>query len=402
MSFTMLHFSESVGLALFILSSVLATVLSHVYRARTSSSQRTRAGAIAMESTRAEIARETPTKRSKKRKLKIGNFIDDVEPSPEHSLSLEELRLGLHVFSGDEGSDLELPSGIPPTLKSIIQTHSIGVDLRVVRPTSHTLGHQMNQDGDNVFFQPPRNTMLRVQGKNARKNNNAAMEGALKKHASTSRSQSRLHFHESNAYVTIGAQPQRGKAGVQQTNYNTVPASSIGKLSDLFGQAERLAEEWCGDLMYALRAAKEAVPWKTFESTRGRANYWSAIAIAYNYFSAAHVDEDFFLSVFAVNAEHPSEHASTQEEAGYDPDAPIATYICFPNHGVAVAMRPGDFLFFNPLKYHCCSTKTSAYEDAKVYCSSIYLKTAVVGGNDNNTPLTETQELILESGEHLL
>jgi hypothetical protein len=71
-------------------------------------------------------------------------------------------------------------------------------------------------------------------------------------------------------------------------------------------------------------------------------------------------------------------------------DAKVCNYFTFAEQGIAVALRPGDMLIFNPLYHHCLSSRTSLYETEDVFCLLLYLKTAVVGKNDNSLPLTET------------
>ena len=98
--------------------------------------------------------------------------------------------------------------------------------------------------------------------------------------------------------------------------------------------------------------------------------------MSYNYVSAAHVDDDAFLSAITIMAE-----TNTKD---YQADSEIAVYFCLPECGKAIGLRPGDVIFFNPLYYHCISKRTKAYENKKVFVCSLYLKTAVIGGNDNS------------------
>ena len=63
---------------------------------------------------------------------------------------------------------------------------------------------------------------------------------------------------------------------------------------------------------------------------------------------------------------------------------PIVQYFTFPTLGYAVALRPGDVLAFNARIHHSVSTKSTAGEAQDVFCSSVYLKSKLVGGNDNN------------------
>ena len=62
--------------------------------------------------------------------------------------------------------------------------------------------------------------------------------------------------------------------------------------------------------------------------------------------------------------------------------------------GVAVALRPGDILIFNPNEQHAISSRCRDEDD--VYITTLYLKTAIVSLNDNKTPLTEEQENLLK------
>ncbi len=59
----------------------------------------------------------------------------------------------------------------------------------------------------------------------------------------------------------------------------------------------------------------------------------------------------------------------------------------FPELGYCVGLRPGDQLIFNPLYYHCVSTKNFTVYENPVHVTSFYLKTAIVGRNDNRKEL---------------
>ena len=66
-------------------------------------------------------------------------------------------------------------------------------------------------------------------------------------------------------------------------------------------------------------------------------------------------------------------------------DDDIVCYFCFPRLGIAFPMKPGDFLLVNAHEYDCLSSRCN--KEVDIYCVSSYLKTAVVGGNDNQRPL---------------
>ena len=63
-------------------------------------------------------------------------------------------------------------------------------------------------------------------------------------------------------------------------------------------------------------------------------------------------------------------------------DGEIITHFCFPHCGYAVALRDGDCLIFNPKILHCCAHQESVH-NGSVLCSSLYLKSNIIGGNDN-------------------
>ena len=105
---------------------------------------------------------------------------------------------------------------------------------------------------------------------------------------------------------------------------------------------------------------------------------WAAISAASNCHSAAHTDHDFFASILQVVAD--------TEELEYKLESDVITHFCFPTHGLTVALRNGDMLLFNPLIPHCCAKQEKKCENVNVFVNSFYLKTNVVGLNDNRIP----------------
>ena len=100
---------------------------------------------------------------------------------------------------------------------------------------------------------------------------------------------------------------------------------------------------------------------------------WPSMAYGKNVFLNVHRDDDFFWSLTTVLTKDKQEHTMHSN---------IATYFCFPAHGFAVALRPGDVLMFNATVDHCVSSKCNTYRN--VICLSMYLKSLVVSGNDNS------------------
>ena len=110
------------------------------------------------------------------------------------------------------------------------------------------------------------------------------------------------------------------------------------------------------------------------------AKFFGGIAFGSNVFLRCHTDQDFTMSISQVFVKgKPHYHLSDD----------VIIFFCFPMLGVAVPLRPSDYLLFNPLIPHCISSRCK-HED-EIMCVSIYLKTVIVGLNDNSLPLTPLQ-----------
>jgi hypothetical protein len=134
-------------------------------------------------------------------------------------------------------------------------------------------------------------------------------------------------------------------------------------------------------------AAKRVVDFKTMSSPNfgagfciPTAKYFGGIAFGKNVFLRAHADDDFTFSVSLVLPKG-CDYCSVD-------DSPLA-HFCYPTHGIAIPMRPGDLVPFNSRIPHCISSRSKLSDD--IMCISLYLKTAVVGLNDNTIPLDPIQ-----------
>jgi hypothetical protein len=100
-------------------------------------------------------------------------------------------------------------------------------------------------------------------------------------------------------------------------------------------------------------------------SRQENAIYYNGLGFGINVYLRSHIDRDFTMSIVHV----------------YQVDDKSLCYFAFLRIGVAVALRPGDFLLFNPQEPHSISSPCRKEDD--FICISSYLKTAVVGLNDN-------------------
>ena len=134
-----------------------------------------------------------------------------------------------------------------------------------------------------------------------------------------------------------------------------------------------------------LHYAKKLVPFKPFTSTVDKSSTFSSdffggIAFGSNVFLWCHTDADFTMSISQVFLKGRRE---------YNINDDVIAYFCFPTLGVAVPLRPGDYFMFNALIPHCISSRCNMEDE--IMCTSVYLKTAIVGMHNNDLKLTHKQ-----------
>ena len=92
-----------------------------------------------------------------------------------------------------------------------------------------------------------------------------------------------------------------------------------------------------------------------FDSTRIYGAFASGIDVYLN----KHTDKDFTYWCTTIHM-----------KVGYTLNQNIVGYFTFPRLGIAIPIRPGDVLFFNPQEPHCVS---SCCDNADhIYCLSLY------------------------------
>jgi hypothetical protein len=86
----------------------------------------------------------------------------------------------------------------------------------------------------------------------------------------------------------------------------------------------------------------------------------TAAAVGLKYWSVVHVDDDYY-------------YATLSCQSPIEGDSSILFYFAFPSYGIAVPMRSGSVLVFNPTVFHCCTnpmkvgvTFCSRYISAKI------------------------------------
>jgi hypothetical protein len=109
-----------------------------------------------------------------------------------------------------------------------------------------------------------------------------------------------------------------------------------------------------------------------FFSNQKSARYYNGLGFGLNVFLRSHINQDFTMSIFQA---HINNH-------DYQVNDRIVCYFAFPRIGIAASLWPGDFLLFNPQEPHSLPSRCKAGDE--IFCASSYLKTAIVGLNDNS------------------
>ena len=194
-----------------------------------------------------------------------------------------------------------------------------------------------------------------------------------------------MQIFDKTKYTTIGPTSCRNKHGF----ITSIPKKDKNKhdwntLHKLFKYVEDKCEKYLPrEILKGISKVKDKFNYPRFPRIRcneygktienEETKIYTSLALARDYYSAAHVDEDFFLSTMICLNDDGKEMCF---------DGEIITHFCFPHCGYAVALRDGDCLIFNPKILHCCAHQESV-QNGSVLCSSLYLKSNIIGGNDN-------------------
>jgi hypothetical protein len=260
-----------------------------------------------------------------------------------------------------------------------------------------------------LFVILPRVTSVAVVGRRSEDDVNL-MEEIIASAVATRRSAAKAM----HATVDIGLRPQRGRHGVSMSASLRSSGSFLERVRQLCYRTERAMSGYipAEDISRFDFVRDIACPFSTLlkenngvfdvgeneeDKRSSRPGYSTAASTSRDFMSAAHVDKDFFYSTTTVRSALYSDGYGRKYDWNCYRDSPVAHHFIFPVHNVAVSLRPGDILVFNPTHYHCCSHKLDAYVDLPFYFTTFYVKTANVGGNDNRIPISELQEDILRS-----
>jgi hypothetical protein len=196
--------------------------------------------------------------------------------------------------------------------------------------------------------------------------------------------QNHVFIEKSNKYCCVGAQLGRAEKGVLSGLYRLkygFPSNEWDSLHKLLKRAEYAFDRYMDtDIIRHISCARSRVNFNTMvpspsSSHKKTARYYNGLGFGINVYLRSHIDRDFTMSIVQA---HIDNHA-------YQVDDKILCYFAFPRIGIAVALWPGDFLLFNPQEPHSISSRCR--KEDEIFCISSYLKTAVVGLNDNSNSI---------------
>jgi hypothetical protein len=277
------------------------------------------------------------------------------------------------------------------TINMISAIHFKHISSLHVIDTNNGCCHNYNMQSSFTFVKLPRKWALQ---KATNVENDYATLLRLLKGKKLSRGFS--HLDISQSYRTFGSycpQNSRGISKKEDAQSCKISTNDNTQLRYIYNRVTQLALRVLPTgLIRGIRASQKLLPWDTIGGNiqssdtpnNSPTSFWAAAAASCNYISASHVDDDFFYSGLLVIC-HDDQDVTEKNGncTHYRPNLPPAVCFCFPRKGTAIALRPGDFILFNPTEPHCVSMREKFYENKQVILMSFYLKSSIVGGNNN-------------------
>jgi len=367
----------------------------HVFsKSSGNSSLRTQCASIASVDVKSPTVFHRRLRRATKKRLKQDGLLRYiVVPSNQAIMSTTLIDSEIIVFNGGD-------NGTPPIRPPDgVRWRSIPVrDLHIEDEVRGDIGLSFPRiHGTSPFICLPRDVSLAIIAECGLPMIYSALEACEKlRKVALSRSDKKRVFTDYGKEVTyacVGPQPSRNSKTVHDhpAFMDTLPNHHWRSLVWVMKQAKMSFRAMADHSVISnLFHAKKLVPFKTFQSqvnptSKFSSDFFGGIAFGTNVFLRCHTDADFTMSISQVFLKGRTEYILTDD---------VVAYFCFPTLGVAVPLQPGDYFMFNALVPHCISSRCK-YGD-EIMCASVYLKTAIVGMNNNALPLTKSQSNILD------
>ena len=386
----------------------VATVPFSRSMSKSSSSKRTRVAAAAgtfFHSLRSNCAKKNAAKRAGKKNRKLQSNVISVSLPPHLSnlmFTAQDVQRYTLVFDGgvSHTPPIQKPSNFDCNLPSWKSVSISNGEMMIVdtKNAAKGLTYQHSNKNTPPFIRLPRKAALTMTGMSdihcSTRFYNALSSVEAKQRSGHIRGKKRQVFVQpGHKYCTIGTQQKRNSTGVRATTYHAMKIDP-GEWDFIVDIMKRYDKVYCSYVNSAeiqrVNMARGILSYPTMQKINAKTSldcctHLGALACSVGVFLNAHTDDD---STFAIM----SAHLPNCEYRFLDR---IVAYFCFPCLGMAVALRPGDALIFNPQEPHSVSSQCHAEDE--VFLVSMYSKTAVVGGNNNSLPLKPIEEIILNN-----
>ena len=356
----------------------------HVFKSNKPCSQRTQVAALVAKASSMPRSSAQRYCRNKKRQKQEDALKEITEAPDSLKISSSVLQKFCLVFTNDPtDGPLELSKCTP----------------NVPHPVSLSSWKVIGESGDQGSIFPPDNQKLPAFLKPPRQiltsdNVTQYLLDVLEKLETTCNHQSRgksryvgCDEHKTN-YITLGVHANRGRKGLVDSKFSKLKAKEKWVILQFIKQLETQLEKWIDwSYSFAFENAARNGEFKLWSHKGKSTHFFSSVAFGRNVFLQAHTDNDFGLSISVVMLVEPSNK---------DKDEVLAQFV-FSEHGQVVALRHLDIIIFNPLEYHCVSKRATKHD---IFCLTCYLKTAVVGKNDNTISITDNEKAILAAAKN--
>ena len=203
-------------------------------------------------------------------------------------------------------------------------------------------------------------------------------------------SQKHVIHDTTNKFIgCVGSQVRRAGTGVEPIHYTLkkVNIEHQKVIMSLFRQIEHLFEMFIdSEQVRQIKHAIDLINPCTFTipgDERKHSDIYSALASVLNGYLVTHIDEDMTYGAITLH-----------KRSAYQLTDKVVAYFNFPCLGISIPLRPGDVLFFNPREPHCISSRCNNADE--IYSVSLYIKSNILGLNDNDRKLLPGEEKLVE------
>ena len=263
-------------------------------------------------------------------------------------------------------------------------------------PSTHYMNHNQGlifklSSGPSQFILVPRQVALQKTGGSSIQLCHALDAIQAVQRETAPRGSTRIIIRdEGQKYSCTGTKARRNATGIEPVHYTQKQVSNNNnkRILAFFKQVEFLFEQYIDtDQVRLIHDALQLIDSETFTTPKNNsAGIYGNIAHGVNVYLNVHDDLDFTYCATTV-----------QMKKQYTLDDDVVAYFCFPRLGIAVPLRPGDVLFFNPNEPHCVSSRCNNSDT--IYCVSLYIKSANLGLNNNSLPLLPAEKGLLTEYE---